>query len=190
MDELYEFQNGRGETLDLSTTELRVLQRSGAGLPEMTIHTRRAPFQRGATFLAARPQPRRLSLMTLFKGGSYEGRIELERRVGRVMNPETGLGTLTINTATGDTRALDCYCVGGLDYPADAQIGPTARRAAILLEAPDPAWYDPTATVINFSGSGSGLRFPQAFPWTFVTTTASVGSVYTLTNAVTVTRGP
>lgn len=182
MAESFSFTNARGEIVDLSSAQYRVRQRSGAGLPEVSVYTRRAPFQRGTSFLAARAAPRRLTLLTYIKGDSYADRINLEYELARALNPELGPGKLTISTDRGVTRTLSCYCVGGLDFPADAQIGVVARRAVLSFEAPDPTFAAPAATTIAFSGQGGGLLFPQAFPWTFTSAVASVGSVYTLLN--------
>lgn len=175
----YEFENPAGATLDLHDGErYLVLGVDGDGLPPVTLHARRAPEQTGTTTIAVRATPRTLTLLMLILGRGIEDLEERQATLADHCDPTLGMGApgsryregvLRIAKADGSVRALACHAVSGLDYAADALDGAWTRKLALTFEAPDPAFFDPVATLVRFSGRGGGLTLPSALPWRFRT---------------------
>ena len=180
MPEGYTFTNPNAVALNLNDgVNFHVIGRDGFGSAPADRHYRRAPFQRGSTFIAARSRLREMTLYLLAVGTSLTTLETRERTLAETLNPELGDGTLTITRADGAVRAIRCGVASGLDFPADAVTG-FARKVPLVLEAADPLFYDPTPVTVTFTGQGSGLSFAQSFPWQFTTSGPVFGTTYTL----------
>ena len=191
MAEFYSFVNAKGVSIDINDgVNYHTLGRDNAGLPTPTIYRRQAPYQRGHTFVKSRYTARQLTLRMLMRGSDYADLLQRQTALAKVISSEIGEGILTVITEEGFTRALQCVYSGGLEYDGASKVGPFARRVSLVFEAADPTWYDPVITTTTFSGSGTGLVFPQTLPWTFVNSGASIGSPYTFEYTGTVESAP
>lgn len=79
------------------------------------------------------------------------------------MRPKAGLGTLTVRGDDGETRSLDCYCIGGLEGDEAAALDGRWWRLALKFYAPDPWWYGESVTV-EYGGLDSVTAFFPLFP--------------------------
>ena len=176
------FTNSRGRTVTLhGGAYLRLTGRAGEGQAPIDMHTRRAPYQRGDSFLAARVRGRALSLRVIAVTSDLQTCEAVLRELAEVMDPEWGTGTLTVIREDGVRRALDCVVTDGLQVEHSATDF-WVTRLPLSLYAPDPYWYDPTDQEITFSGTGSGLIFPFTFPITFTNLQPAIGAVSTIVN--------
>jgi hypothetical protein len=70
--------------------------------------------------------------------------------LSRIFSPAAGAVIyLRCTRDDSEVRQIDCYAVGMVDMAAELQARPLAtQRVGIQLKAPNPIWYDPTATSV------------------------------------------
>lgn len=130
-------------------TLCRVLATDGTGAAPLHTLVRRGPMQHGETVYDFRLDPRRVMLSLLLCGATqaevFAKRAALVRLFRASANPLQVRWTLP----DGSVRQLDCHYVSNLTLPTDAS-SVFAIKAGVVLEAPDPTFYDPVLTVKNW----------------------------------------
>ena len=141
---------------------------SGHGAPDTSIRTAGTPDRDEQTPVHAPAEPRLLTLTMRIRGDTLAAYENNRAALAATFAPwrDTGLrarpGVLTATLADGRVRALRAFPRHGLAWGAGRQRGAHAVES-ISLEAPDPFWYDPTASSGTLTIGGPGaLRFNAA----------------------------
>jgi hypothetical protein len=161
---------------------------SGFGGPGCDVQTVQAPYQHGATFLAALLVPRSLSLTFMIRAQDTEDLYARRRAITRAFSPAAGEGRLV--WIQGE-RSFSLRCVVGSASPAFPQgrqsAGPTWQTVTVDLTASDPCWFE-DALEQHLQGLAGGLAFPVAFPahFAFVSPTVTIDNPGDVESPVTI----
>lgn len=144
-------------TYDLSSYETYLhLGNDGWGIPEVTRYQQSGPMQNGATNAGFRLQARTLVLSIGFATETIAEYFERRKELFFIFKPRNVPIRLRIDI-DGIVRQLDVFYVKGLEANSSDKIG-LFHRFAIILNAPEPTWYDPDGVSIPF-----GTVSPNAF---------------------------
>lgn len=153
-----------------------MISSAGLGMPPIDYITQRGPAQHGATVLDYFLQPRTVQLLIrqnfCDREAYWSGRTALLNgiRPNRQLSPTAAVpGTLTFFLPNGDKRALSCFIAQGPNFEP-RQVGrwdEWAFQEVLRFTAYDPVFFDPDATVSDFTAPGLELVFPITFPITF-----------------------
>jgi hypothetical protein len=158
----------------------RYLSSDGFGGTDNEIQTRRGAYQDGTTLQQVRLSPRTLMIRFLILAADRAGVEQKRRRVAAAFNPRNGLGTLVWTQEDGSQYALRCVALSGSPtfLAGRTSQGRVWQEVVVDLQAPDPCWFDATATTLPLAGLTGGLAFPASFPASF----AAMGSTVVVTN--------
>lgn len=127
----------------------------------------RGPMQHGETDLGYRLQPRRIALAIEARGGDRAAWLARREELMRILRASDRALSLRLSRGAWQ-RQIDCYLAGEMAMAADNLLAPLWQRVAVELVAPDPTWYDPVPTTLQFDGGGGkGTMVPTPVP-TFV----------------------
>ncbi len=156
------------------------LSSDGFGGTDNEIQTRRGAYQDGTTLQTVRLSPRTLMVRFLLLAAGRAGVEQKRRRVAAAFNPRNGAGTLVWTQEGGSQYALRCVALSGSPSftPGRQAQGRVWQEVVVDLQAPDPCWFDATATTLPLAGLTGGLAFPAFFPASF----AAMGSTMIVTN--------
>lgn len=143
-----------------------LLQMSGLGMPNFTRFTERSPLQDGITDAGYRLNERRISIILGFNASNLAGYYSKRRQLINIMRPDDIPGTLQISLPNGNVWCIDGYLVSGLEY-SGADRTHLYQKTAIVIQCPDPTFYDPVAKYLEFGQSGGGdntLLVPMPVP--------------------------
>ena len=155
-----------GATISLDRDARWALQgMSGHGAPDTRVQAAGSPDRDERLPIHAPAQPRLLALTLRIQGADLAAYETNRAALAAAFAPwrDTGVrarpGLLTLTLADGRVRTLRAFPRQGLAWAAGRQRG--ARTVeSILLEAPDPFWYDPTPIAGQATIQGPGnLRF-------------------------------
>lgn len=164
------------------------LTSSGFGGGGCDVQTVQAPYQHGATFLAALLVPRSLSLAFMIRAQDTEDLYARRRVITKAFSPAAGEGRLV--WIQGE-RSFSLRCVVGSASPAFPQgrqsAGPTWQTVTVDLTASDPCWFE-DAREQHLQGLAGGLAFPVAFPahFAFVSPTVTIDNPGDVESPVTI----
>lgn len=118
----------------------------------------------GASIELIRAEPNQPTLGLMLEASSESDFQTRARALVHLMRPQAGAGVLTVRTSTGDTRNLDCYCIGGLEGDESPEVTMTGAWWRLVLQfyAPSPWWTGDEQT-IDF-GLGAPSQFFPFFP--------------------------
>lgn len=140
----------------------RLLRLAGHGAPEARPQTEGAPGRDERTAVHATAQPRVVSL-TLRLRGDTVAEFEANRAaLADALAPwrdavPAALGELRLTLSDGRVRACRAYARDGLGWTS--QRGASAVET-IVLEAPEPFWFDPAVVQVAAAlGPAGALRF-------------------------------
>ena len=147
----------------------RYLSSDGFGGTDNEIQTRRGAYQDGTTLQQVRLSPRTLMIRFLILAADRAGVEQKRRRVAAAFNPRNGLGTLVWTQEDGSQYALRCVALSGSPtfLAGRTSQGRSWQEVIVDLQAPDPCWYDATATTLPLAGLTGGATFPISFPCIF-----------------------
>jgi len=145
------------------------LSSDGFGGTDNEIQTRRGAYQDGTTLQTVRLSPRTLMVRFLLLAADRAGVERKRRRIAAAFNPRNGAGTLVW---TQGGRLAVCAPVRGplrlaLVHPGRQAQGRVWQEVIVDLQAPDPCWFDATATTLPLAGLTGGATFPISFPCIF-----------------------
>lgn len=147
----------------------RYLSSEGFGGTDNEIQTRRGAYQDGTTLQTVRLSPRTLMIRFLILAADRAGVEQKRRRIAAAFNPRNGLGTLVWTQEDGSQYALRCVALSGSPSftPGRQAQGRVWQEVVVDLQAPDPCWFDATATTLPLAGLTGGATFPISFPCIF-----------------------
>lgn len=151
---------------DGTTTELDVeWDVDGRFMPPSRRVEEEVPLQAGSRVRSVRHGPRDLRMLCWFEAATEEALRTQLRALIRTMDPTRGDGRLRITAPAGDQRELTCRYVAGLEMPEQLgdTAGPGLQRAAVVLRATDPFWYDVATTSATYE-TGTPATFFPFFP--------------------------
>lgn len=156
------------------------LSSDGFGGTDNEIQTRRGAYQDGTTLQTVRLSPRTLMIRFLLLAADRAGVEQKRRRIAAAFNPRYAPGTLVWTQEDGTQYALRCVALSGSPSftPGRQAQGRVWQEVVVDLQAPDPCWFDATATTLPLAGLTGGATFPISFPATF----AVMGSTMIVTN--------
>lgn len=164
------------------------LTSSGFGGGGCDVQTVQAPYQHGATFLAALLVPRSLSLTFVIRAQDTEDLYVRRRAITKAFSPAAGEGRLV--WIQGE-HSFSLRCVVGSASPAFPQgrqsAGPTWQTVTVDLTASDPCWFE-DALEQRLQGLTGGVVFPVAFPahFAFVSPTVTIDNLGDVESPVTI----
>ena len=138
-----------GTTYSLSDgNPFKILSISGIGNAPVRRLEERGPFQDGSTDIGYRLDARLINMSIQIVAASLSAADTHRDTLSNIFNPRNGQTIyLRCTRDDGAVRQIDCYVVNMLDMPAElGQRDLAAQRVAVQLKAPNPIWYDPTAT--------------------------------------------
>lgn len=153
-------------TFNDPTNGFHLLQLSGLGMPNFTRFTERSPLQDGITDAGYRLNERRISIILGFNASNLSGYYSKRRQLINIMRPDDIPGTLQITLPNGNVWCIDGFLVSGLEY-SGADRTHLYQKTAIVIQCPDPTFYDPVAEYFEFGQSGGGsnnLLVPLTVP--------------------------
>ncbi len=158
----------------------RYLSSDGFGGTDNEIQTRRGAYQDGTTLQTVRLSPRTLMIRFLLLAPDRVGVEQKRRRIAAAFNPRNGAGTLVWTQEDGTQYALRCVALSSSPSftPGRQAQGRVWQEVVVDLQAPDPCWFDATATTLPLAGLTGGLAVPASFPASF----AAMGSTMIVTN--------
>lgn len=158
----------------------RYLSSEGFGGTDNEIQTRRGAYQDGTTLQTVRLSPRTLMVRFLLLAPDRAGVEQKRRRIAAAFNPRYAPGTLVWTQEDGTQYALRCVALSGSPSftPGRQAQGRVWQEVVVDLQAPDPCWFDATATTLPLVGLTGGLAFPASFPASF----AAMGSTMIVVN--------
>lgn len=147
----------------------RYLTSEGFGGTDNEIQTRRGAYQDGTTLQTVRLSPRTLMVRFLLLAADRAGVEQKRRRIAAAFNPRYGPGTLVWTQEDGTQYALRCVALSGSPSftPGRQAQGRVWQEVVVDLQAPDPCWFDATATTLPLAGLTGGATFPISFPCIF-----------------------
>ena len=147
----------------------RYLSSDGFGGTDNEIQTRRGAYQDGTTLQTVRLSPRTLMIRFLILAADRAGVEQKRRRIAAAFNPRNGLGTLVWTQEDGSQYALRCVALSGSPtfLAGRTSQGRSWQEVIVDLQAPDPCWFDATATTLPLAGLTGGATFPISFPCIF-----------------------
>lgn len=147
----------------------RYLTSDGFGGTDNEIQTRRGAYQDGTTLQTVRLSPRTLMVRFLLLAADRAGVEQKRRRIAAAFNPRYGPGTLVWTQEDGTQYALRCVALSGSPSftPGRQAQGRVWQEVVVDLQAPDPCWFDATATTLPLAGLTGGATFPISFPCIF-----------------------
>ena len=147
----------------------RYLTSEGFGGTDNEIQTRRGAYQDGTTLQTVRLSPRTLMIRFLALAADRGGVEQKRRRIAAAFNPRNGAGTLVWTQEDGSQYALRCVALSGSpSFTSGRQAqGRVWQEVIVDLQAPDPCWFDATATTLPLAGLTGGATFPISFPCIF-----------------------
>jgi len=158
------YTDANANVLDLhDSTNYRLRELRGAGIPGLDHHAVRTPLQDGETYIRTLLEPRFLIVALRLMGTSFEN-LQVQRRLlVRRLNPKLGEGTLKWKPdSAGVEYGLKCYIERGADFTNHE--GPRTEFATLQLYCPDPTWYDTAQNVPTIAVTPTQLAFPVTFP--------------------------
>lgn len=139
-----------GTTYSLSDNNpFKLLGISGIGNAPVRRLDERGPFQDGSTDIGYRLDARLINLNIQILATSLSNADTHRDTLSAIFNPRNGQTIqLRCTRDDGAVRQIDCYAVNMVDMPAELSARSlAAQRVALQLKAPNPIWYNPTATV-------------------------------------------
>ncbi len=154
-----------GESIDLNDgVSYMTLEFDGVGDLDPDIFSEEMPSEDGALLLGTRLPPRIVTARMLVMGTSFAERIAAERRLGAVLSPRRGEGTLAVAYPDGVVREISAVRQSGTNWSADGVIGPAGRRVALSYFCASPHFRATGRTEIAFAAqSGSAPKLNTAY---------------------------
>lgn len=172
------FINANNERFNIAMPDYILTNWSEFGEPNIENQLKRSPYQKGATLIDTRFEPRRPTIEFVVRGENRQQIFDRRLNIIRRFNPELGLGKLEWVQEDGTTYWLDCIIEDIVFVDGREGQGRYHQKVIIPLIAPNPFWYKPELNERYFIGFSGGISIPFSFPWTFGT----VGTEVTLVN--------
>lgn len=164
------FTNSLGDSIELLNRAgdyvLNLIE--GIGDIEADIQTQASPNVDGEKITGIRMGMREITLgFTCF--GDNTSDLSVKRSyVGRVMNPNLGLGTLVYEIDDSTIYSIECVPRAVPQYPSGkGQRAPTFQRADVTMLAPNPYWRDEVQRTVSLYAFTEGFSLPFSFPLEF-----------------------
>ena len=153
-----------GVTTNLSNGDLCwFVGQDGLGLPALRRLQEQGPQQHGTTDVGFLLGPREFRLFFDVPGESAADVYDRRTDLLEIFNPSATPITLTFRPPNGDIRAIDAHIVGGFAF-SSAQRQGYIERVTAILNAPNPAFYDPTPGLLTVTLGLVAVGFEVAMP--------------------------
>ena len=138
------------------------LGHDGLGMPNINRFSQQGAQQHGHSDNGYRLKAREFSLLFQIESADaiemWNYRTELLGYFAPYQNP-----IVEFNLLNGEQRRIDCHIVGDMRM-GDKDQRRFYQRLAIMLQGPEPSFYDPTAEVLNFNLGGGADAFDVPTP--------------------------
>jgi hypothetical protein len=118
----------------------------------------RGPQQHGVSDVGYRLDPRVGSLVLWVQGISASDMWAKRAAVLSLVRPTTAIKRLRWTLDNGSVRQFDVHSLGQMSMGQREQQG-MSFASGLMLRAPDPTCYDPTACAVTFALGGGGTAF-------------------------------
>ncbi|QKS71656.1 phage tail family protein [Paenalkalicoccus suaedae] len=132
------YRNSQGAVIDFTGPIYRLIAIDGLGGVDADVQTESAPFLDGSVLLDVLLQERDIALTLRVKGSSYRDIVANRNRLGAIMNPKLGLGTLRVQK---DDYVREIACVSSavpMFASGLSNQNQSFQSAIVNLLAPDP----------------------------------------------------
>lgn len=133
----------------------------GLLMPAYTFYEDTSPAFDGTSVRGVRAGPRDVTVPLYIWGPDRSTCLELFHDLIGDLNPQNGIGTLTITESGGTSRSIGAYYSQG--FEGDDNDDTTGRHwmsAAVVFHAPRPYWEGDQQSVTFDVGSGAATFFP------------------------------
>lgn len=127
---------------------------AGIGIPPTQRQLTTTPLQHGLLDRGFRIDARKLTLNLLIAGNDPPHADVLRDQIVRAFTPLNGPLTLSCTREDDETRHIDVFVDGEIDFPTADRSG-AMQTFSVPLIAPDFAWYDPTQVVDTIVASSA-----------------------------------
>lgn len=152
---------------DLSDGSICWVERvDGVGQPALHRLRERGPQQHGETDVGFRLDPRTVRLILSVEAETEAGLESKLANLTQIFGPRVDAISLEWQLAGGETRRLDCFYRDDMSLASQDRTAKQLQRVAVVVEAPDPAFYDPVSVSVQFSlaGGSSAFDVPMSVP--------------------------
>jgi hypothetical protein len=169
-----------GVEYDLENGELCYHQgNAGFGMAPFHRLEERGPLQHGVTDRGYRLDARTIQLALALFAHTREDLYIKRNQILAIFQPLEVAGTLKSTEGTR-VRCIDCYAQGGgLAFLTSDRKG-FWQKAAVILKADDPTWYNPDGKAVTFSLSGGGSGTPVPTPVPTSVGASTINESYTI----------
>jgi hypothetical protein len=161
------FINARGEAITFSDSPPFIITSlNGTGEIPTDIHTQKAPFQDGVSYIDSSLQGRPLDIKCEISATTPEELFELRRRISKVFNSKLGEGTL-LYEYYGEVKQINAIVEKPPSFPdGSGSKGLVYQITSISLFCPNPYWTDTTDTKKSLAAYKESLTLPFELPAT------------------------
>lgn len=172
------FTNSNGVSLDIGNQAPYILK-SIKGLDglEVEVQAKKAPFQRGKSFIGVNVNERLISLNIAILSSSEVEKFTLREEISRVFNPFLGEGALKYVYGNQE-KEIKVTVSAAPVFSSDIEDTGEILDAMLHLYAADPFLMDVFETSKVMAAWIGGLKFPLKLPMTF----SRQGSTITINN--------
>lgn len=155
-----------GITYSLSDGTLcNYVGQDGLGMAPTHRMRERGPQQAGVTDLGYLLDERYFRVFLDVHGTSAADICNRRNTLLRILQGAADPVTLRFLRSNGDYRSIDADYIDGLSFSSAARIG-FVERAAVLMAAADPTFYDPAMVGVDFAlAPGGAWAIPWVIPW-------------------------
>lgn len=143
-----------------------LVEQDGLGMAELHRLNERGPLQHGDSDLGYRLDPRFVTLVVGVLAETPGEVWDLRKQLLDCFRPGAGALILKCTLENGDVRQLDGFYYSGLTMPTSDREGAIYQKAGMVVKAPDPTLYDPSAhsEVFELGGGTDVLEVPMEVP--------------------------
>lgn len=141
-----QYENARGQSIELFDYPFRLISVEGLGEVEATIQTQKAPSQDGETYIDSVLEPRYMTIELKIEGTDAADTESKRRMLASIFNPRLGPGTLKY-VRDDDVKVLNAVPESVPFFP-DGLVNrkDTFQKVLIYLIAPNPYWKSTRVT--------------------------------------------
>lgn len=141
-----QFENARGQAVDLFDYPFRLIGVEGLGDVGAEIQSQRSPYQDGETYIDSVLEPRYMTIEFKIEGIDAADTESKRRLISSIFNPKLGPGTLKY-IRDDEVRVIDAVAESVPSFPdGSTNRKTTFQKALIFLKAPNPYWKSTTVT--------------------------------------------
>lgn len=181
VQETFLLTNSRGDTLNLSSGGIYVMEHDGLGMPRPVRAARAGPYQHGQSLLSARLDARAVTMKLLVQGATESEMWGYLASLQAMLTQIDAAIYLDATLPDGTLKRLEVMYNDGLGGARKSDDLYFTTEQVVQLIADDPILYSPTVVALTFSlGGGAGtFAVPTPVPTAVGASTIDVSQAIT-----------